>query len=123
MPGPHGLDSIIGGYYRGKDLIYVARIRDGLVPASRRSVFEKLQPLVTAKCPFVNLPEIGRSRWGEALNAEKMKKCVWVRPGLVAQVEFLEWTEQDHLRHARFAGLRDDKDRRKVVREHSSETD
>jgi len=123
MPGPHGLDSIIVGYYRGKDLIYVARIRDGFVPASRRSVFEKLQPLVTAKCPFVNLPEIGRSRWGEALNAEKMKKCVWVRPGLVAQVEFLEWTEQDHLRHARFAGLRDDKDPRKVVQEHSSETD
>jgi bifunctional non-homologous end joining protein LigD len=122
-PGPYGLDSIIVGYYRGKELICVARTRNGFVPASRRRVFEKLQPLVTAKCPFVNLPEIGRSRWGEALDADKMKKCVWVRPELVAQIEFLERPEQRHLRHARFAGIRDDKDPRKVVQEHSCETD
>jgi len=38
-PGPHGLDAIIVGYYRGKDLIYVARTRNGFVPASRRRVF------------------------------------------------------------------------------------
>ena len=122
-PGAHGLDSIIVGYYRGKDLIYVARTRNGFVPASRRSVFEKLQALATAKCPFANLPENGRLRWGEALDADKMKKCVWVRPELVARIEFLEWTKQDHLRHARFVGLRDDKNPRKVVQELSGETD
>jgi len=46
-----------------------------------------------------------------------MKKCVWVRPELVAQIEFTEWTPDGHLRHATFAGLRDDKDPREVVRE------
>jgi ATP dependent DNA ligase domain len=56
-PGPHGLDAIIVGYYRDNELIYVARTRNGFVPASRRRVFEKLRPLVTPKCPFVNLPE------------------------------------------------------------------
>src|SRR5262244_2605174 len=46
-PGPHGLDSIIVGYYRGNDLVYVARTRNGFVPASRRkALFEKLRPLV-----------------------------------------------------------------------------
>jgi DNA ligase D-like protein (predicted ligase) len=116
-PGPHGLDSIIVGFYRGNDLIYVARTRNGFVPASRRRVFEKLKPRIAPTCPFVNLPESGKSRWGEPLTAEKMKKCVWVRPELVARIEFLEWTDADHLRHSKFAGLRDDKDSRKVVKE------
>jgi DNA ligase D-like protein (predicted ligase) len=116
-PGRHGLDAIIVGYYRGDDLVYVARTRNGFVPASRRRVFEKLRPLVTADCPFVNLPETRKPRWGEALTAQKMKKCVWVRPELVAQIEFLEWTDADRLRHSKFAGLRDDKQARQVVKE------
>jgi bifunctional non-homologous end joining protein LigD len=95
-PGPHGIDAIIVGYYSDRGLTYVARIRNGFVPASRRQVVEKLRPLARAKCPFVNLPETRQTRWGEALTAEKMKKCIWVNPELVAQIEFLEWTESDH---------------------------
>ena len=117
LPGPHGVDSIIVGYYRGKDLVYVARVRNGFVPATRRMVYQKLKPLVTHKCPFVNLPETGRARWGEILDAEKMKKCVWVRPKLVAIIEFLEWTEGDRLRHSKFVALRDDKNPRDVIKE------
>jgi ATP-dependent DNA ligase len=116
-PGPHALDAIIVGYHREGELIYVARTRNGFVPASRRRMCEKLRPLVTPECPFVNLPETRKARWGEALTAEKMKKCVWVRPEIVAQIEFLEWTDADHLRHSKFAGLRDDKDPRTVVKE------
>lgn len=116
-PGPHGLDSIIVGYYQGEDLVYVARTRNGFVPATRRRVFEKLKPLITDKCPFVNLPETGRPRWGEILDAEKMKKCVWVRPELIAVIEFLEWTEGDRLRHSKFVALRDDKNPRDVGKE------
>ena len=117
IPWPHGVDSIIVGYYRDKDLVYVARVRNGFVPATRRMVYEKLKPLIIAKCPFVNLPETGRARWGDLLNAEKMKKCLWVRPELVAVIEFLEWTEGDRLRHSKFVALRDDKDPREVVKD------
>ena len=46
-----------------------------------------------------------------------MKKCVWVKPEIVAQIEFLEWTDADRLRHSKFAGLRDGKDQRSVVKE------
>jgi ATP-dependent DNA ligase len=114
---PESPRAISMGYYRGKDLIYVARTRNGFLPASRRRVFEKLKPLVIPTCPFINLPETHKARWGEALTAEKMKKCVWVKPEIVAQVEFLEWTDADHLRHSKFVGLRDDKDARNVVKE------
>jgi bifunctional non-homologous end joining protein LigD len=46
---------------------------------------------------------------------------VWVRPELVAQIEFLEWTESDHLRHSKFAGLRGDKGARTVTKERAGE--
>jgi DNA ligase D-like protein (predicted ligase) len=118
---PHGLDAIIVGYYRGADLVYVARVRNGLLPASRRRILERLRAIVTSECPFVNLPETGHSRWGKGLTVEEMKKCVWVRPELVARIEFLEWTEGDHLRHSRFVGLREDKDPRSVVIEREEE--
>jgi bifunctional non-homologous end joining protein LigD len=117
VPGSHGVDSIIVGYYGGNDLVYVARVRNGFVPATRRMVYEKLKPLILDRCPFVDLPETGRARWGEILDAEKMKKCVWVQPKLVAVVEFLEWTEGDRLRHSKFVALRDDKDPHEVVKE------
>jgi DNA ligase D-like protein (predicted ligase) len=117
IPGPHGFDSIIVGYYRGKDLVYVARVRNGFVPASRRRVFERLRPLVSSEMPFVNLPDEHESRWGESVTAEKMEKCVWLRPEAVAQIEFLEWTDSDRLRHSKFVGLREDKNPREVIKE------
>ena len=117
FPGPHGLDSIILGYYQGDDLIYVARTRAGFVPSTRRQVFSKLKNLVIKTCPFVNLPDTRKSRFGEELNAEKMKKAVWVKPEIVAQIEFLEWTQADRLRHSKFVGIREDKDAKKVFKE------
>ena len=117
IPGPQGVDSIIVGFYRGSDLVYVARVRNGFVPATRRQAFVRLQPLVVATCPFVNLPEAEKGRWGTGLTAEDMKKCVWLRPELVARIEYLEWTDGDHLRHAKFSGLRDDKNAQSVTKE------
>jgi ATP-dependent DNA ligase len=45
-----------------------------------------------------------------------MKKCVWLKPELVAQIEFTEWMPDGHLRHSKFVGLREDKQARKVVK-------
>jgi hypothetical protein len=60
------------------------------VPLTRRQVFERIKPLETAKCPFVNLPEGRPGDGGQGLTAEKMKECVWVKPHIVAEIEFLE---------------------------------
>jgi DNA ligase D-like protein (predicted ligase) len=117
FPGPHGFDSLIIGYYDAEKLMYVARTRNGFVPASRRHVFSKLKSLVTATCPFANLPDTRKSRFGEELNAEKMKKAVWLRPEVVVEIDFLEWTEADRLRHSTFGRVREDKPAREVVKE------
>jgi ATP-dependent DNA ligase len=53
---------------------------------------------------------------GHGLTAEKMKECIWVKPQIVAEIEFVEWTDANHLRRTKFVGLIDDKDPRKVVR-------
>ena len=88
MPSHLGVDSIVIGVYRGKDLHYAARVRAGFVPVT-----------------------------SQGLTAEKMKECVWVKPRILAEIDFLEWTGADHLRHTKFVGLRDDKDPQSVVRE------
>ena len=113
-PG-HPFDAVIVGYYRDGQLIYAAKVRNGFVPRIRREVAKRLKALETEVCPFANLPEKKRTAW--ALRKEEMKKCVWIRPELVAQIEFTEWTPDGHLRLATFAGLREDKTAQEVVRE------
>ena len=117
VPTGSNFDSIIVGYYKGDDLIYVARVRNGFTPVSRDTIFKQLRRCADGPCPFVNLPQRDNGRWGEGLTAEKMTECRWLKPELVAQIEFAEWTEGDHLRHSKFVGLRDDKDPRDVCHE------
>jgi ATP-dependent DNA ligase len=117
-PGSSGFDALIVGFYDGSgSLQYSARVRAGFVPASRRQIYEKLIPLTTEICPFANLPEAKSGRWGQGLTAAKMRRCIWVRPTLVAHFEFLEWTGANHVRHIKFERMRDDKDPKSVVRE------
>jgi bifunctional non-homologous end joining protein LigD len=54
---------------------------------------------------------------GQGLTAEKMKGCRWLKPVLVGQFEFVEWTPDAHLRHSRFVKLLEDKDPKEVRRE------
>jgi len=115
--GANGFDALIVGFYRGKDLLFAARVRAGFVPATRRELYGEIQNLTISRCPFVNPPQTEPGRWGQGLTAEKMKECVWLRPETVVRIDFAEWTGADHLRHTKYAGLRDDKDPRKVVRE------
>jgi ATP-dependent DNA ligase len=94
---------------------YAAKVRNGFVPQLRRDVATEFKGLRIEACPFANLPERKRTQW--ALTKEEMKNCVWLKPEVVAQVEFTEWTPDGHLRHSKFVGLREDKAAREVVRE------
>jgi len=115
--GTNTFDALIVGYYDGDRLLYAARIRNGFTPIVREQLFKRFRGLSIKACPFANLPEAKSGRWGAGLTAAKMKDCRWLEPVLVAQVEFLEWTGENHLRHTRFIALRDDKPAREVGRE------
>jgi bifunctional non-homologous end joining protein LigD len=110
-------DSIVVGYYEGADLLYVARVRNGFTPSLRDAVFKKFRGLETPNCPFVNLPQRDKGRWGEGLTTEKMVECRWLKPRLTVQIEYAEWTDGNHLRHSKFIALRDDQNFGHVTRE------
>ena len=116
-PSPRNFDALIFGYYEGGKLLCAARTRNGFTPASRMELYRRFRPLEVKECPFANLPEARGGRWGQWLTAETMKECRWLRPVLVGQFEFVEWTPDNHLRHSRFVALREDKNAKDVRRE------
>jgi bifunctional non-homologous end joining protein LigD len=116
-PGSNGVDALLVGYHEGKELRFAGKVRAGFTPHLRREVFDSLKALHTAKCPFVDLPNSKTSHWGGGITAEQMSEMTWVKPKMVAQIRFVEWTNDGHLRHAAFLGLRLDKRATGVRRE------
>jgi bifunctional non-homologous end joining protein LigD len=116
-PGPNGIDAVLVGYYSGTQLCFAAKVRAGFTPHVRREVFALLRRRHIARCPFADLPNGKTSHWGGGVTPEQMNEMQWVAPEVVAQVRFVEWTPDGHLRHAAFLGLREDKPPRQITRE------
>lgn len=94
---------VLGVYERGK-LVYIGHTGGGFNDASLKLVHDKLMKLVTGKAPFEKVPKT---------NAP----VTWVKPKLVAQIKFSEWTTDGHMRQPIFLGLRPDKHPKEVRRE------
>lgn len=116
-PGSNGVDALLVGYYEGRALHFAGKVRAGFTPAVRREVAARLKPLHAGRCPFVDLPNAKTSRWEGGVTAEQMHEMQWVKPRLVAQVRFVEFTADGRLRHPAFLGLRADKRPSTVARE------
>ena len=80
-------------------------------------LFALLKSLAQSKCPFANLPSSKTGHWGEGITAEDMTAVSWVKPKIVVEVSFVEWTRDGLLRHPEFISVRDDKSPREVRRE------
>ena len=116
-PDAATFQSILVGYYQDKKLLFGGKVRQGFNPYARSKLLAAMQPYLTSKCPFDNLPSSRTGHFGEGITNEEMKELRWLKPNLVAQISFTEWTNYGLLRHATFEGLRDDKDARSVIRE------
>jgi bifunctional non-homologous end joining protein LigD len=132
-PAGRNFDSIVVGYYEARRdeisrgtadggnprsvLMSVGKVRNGFTPASRTQLFSTLERLVVKRCPFANLPSSKSSHWGEGISGAEMLVLRWVKPLLVAEISFTEWTLDGSLRHAAFLGLRDDKNPHEVRKE------
>jgi bifunctional non-homologous end joining protein LigD len=99
-----GLGALLLGYYDGDDLVYAGKVGTGFDERLLERLRERLEAIETDRPPF-------------AAGAVPSAGAHWVRPELVAQVGFSEWTVDERLRHPRFLGLREDKPPRAVVRE------
>jgi bifunctional non-homologous end joining protein LigD len=101
-----GFGALLLGVYEGKDLRYCGKVGTGFNDATLTSLAGALRKRATDKSPFVNPPTGAEGR-----------RAHWVRPELVGEVTFTEWTRDGTLRHPSFQGLREDKRARDVVRE------
>lgn len=97
-----GFGALLLGGYRDGRLVYAGRVGTGFSDRQLQSLYERLGALEAPSAPFEHPPP---SEPG----------LRWVRPRLVAEVEFAEWTREGLLRHAAFRGLREDKDAEEVL--------
>jgi bifunctional non-homologous end joining protein LigD len=104
------IGALLLGVQDEERLVYAGRVGTGFMDAVRRELASKLGKLERSTSPF-----------SEPLKAAA-KGAHWVRPSLVAEVEFSEWTKDGRLRHPSFLGLRDDKTAVDVVREAPAES-
>jgi bifunctional non-homologous end joining protein LigD len=109
--------SLLVGYYSADGLMFAGRVGTGFSEKTLANLYGKFLKLRQPDCPFVNLPEKSKGRWGLGITPAMMKRCHWLKPVLVAQVKFTEWTHDDQLRQPVFLGLRTDKEAKDVVRE------
>jgi bifunctional non-homologous end joining protein LigD len=116
-PATAGFDSVLVGYYDRGRLYYAGKVRAGFTPHARAELMRRLAPIERRSCPFVNLPSARSSHWGEGVTADDMAALTWVKPAVVVEVAFTEWTRDGNLRHAAYVGPREDKPAREVRRE------
>ena len=93
MPAPEGLD-------------YAGKVGTGFDAAARQELLEMLQPVAEVSSPFTT-----------SLTPAETALAHFVRPEVVGEVQYGEWTHDGHLRHPSWRGLRPDKDPGEVVRE------
>jgi len=109
--------SLLVGYYGSEGLLFAGRVGTGFSERALAVLYDGMQKIKRETCPFVNLPEKRRGRFGQGITPAMMGRCTWIEPVLVAQVKFTEWTLDDQLRQPVFLGLRTDKKPNEIVRE------
>jgi ATP-dependent DNA ligase len=108
------LGALLLAYYDpGGRLVYAGRAGTGINTAELQRLWRRLQPLATDTMPL-DVPPPRGSRFGSPL---VLSRIHWVRPALVAEVNFLTWTDDNLLRQVVYEGLREDKPVREVRRE------
>jgi bifunctional non-homologous end joining protein LigD len=113
------LGALLVGVYEGRKLKFAGRVGTGFSEKLLKALSVELNKIAVKDCPFYNLPATGRGL-DPGLTIAEMKRCVWVKPIVVCEVKFTEWTRDDRLRHPVFIGLREDKSPTDVVREQTS---
>jgi bifunctional non-homologous end joining protein LigD len=103
--GRVGLGALLVGYFDKDDFVFAGKVGTGFDTKLLLELRARLDKLELPKSPFTKATGLPRLR------------AHWVRPEIVVQVAFLEWTGHGKMRHSRLIGLRADKSPREVVRE------
>jgi bifunctional non-homologous end joining protein LigD len=93
-----GIGALLVGFFKSGELIYAGRVGTGFNAQTLLEMRQRLEKLRQERCPFASVP-----------SKERGPLVKWVRPKLVAEIQFSTWTEAGILRHPSFQGLREDK--------------
>lgn len=102
--GRKNFGALLIGIHKGNDLIYTGHVGGGFDTKLLEEISKKLTPLIQAKCPFKNEPKTNTP-------------ATWVKPKMICEVSYAEWTSEGILRQPIFQGLRSDKSPDEVTRE------
>ncbi len=108
--GGRHLGALYLGYYKGKKLSYAGKVGTGFTMKSAEDLAKKLNKIKSDKSIFTRDDM-------EDVPAQEYKKIHWVKPELLCEIEFTEWTDSEHIRHPSFQGLREDKNAKAVMHE------
>jgi ATP-dependent DNA ligase len=103
--GRVGLGALLVGYFEGDDFVFAGKVGTGFDTKLLLDLRARLDAMEIEKTPFTKATGLPRLR------------AHWVRPEIVVQVSFIEWTVHGKLRHSRLIGIRSDKSPRDVTRE------
>lgn len=101
------LGALLLGYYEGERFVYAGHTGGGFDRAGLQAMYRRLRPLVRVRPAFADPPRTN-------------ERAHWVKPSVVVEVKFAEWTADGRLRQPIFLGTRDDKPAREVTREATS---
>jgi bifunctional non-homologous end joining protein LigD len=107
--------AILVGYYDKGKLRFAGKVGTGFTEKTLSILHKKFRALKRDDCPFVDLPSKQSGQWVQGITPSMMRKMSWVKPELVAQIKFAEWTRDKKLRQPVFLGLREDKNAREVT--------
>jgi len=105
-----GVSSLLLGIYEGGKLVYVGRAGTGISRTDEKALRKEFENIQRLDCPFES-----------QLKLKSNEDITWLKPELIAEIKFNEWTKDNLLRHASYKGLRRDKDPKDVVREKINE--
>lgn len=99
------IGALLLGYYKNEKFTYAGKVGTGYSRTVAKEIFKKLLPLKITTSPFQE--KLGRGR----------RDYIFVKPEILCEISFMEWTADGHIRHASFKGLREDKNPQRVIEE------
>ena len=106
------VSALLLGVYKDKELMYVGRVGTGIKQEDMKLLHEKFEGLEREESYFKNTPK-----------ERAHEKITWLKPKLMAEAQFAEWTSDNYLRQASYKGLREDKDVHTVRKEEGEDND
>lgn len=110
-----GIGALLVGYYEGDRFVFAGKVGTGFSHQGALELRQRLEAIEQRTSPFD--PPTGLTSPPKAGHYVPVRRAHWVKPALVAEVTFTEWTADGKIRHPSFQGLRADKKPREVVRE------